>query len=118
VKYCTISFETFVETGISCCVPRFLLILTAKFHSLYVKESESEILERSELGVGNFAKSESGIGVGYFTSDSATLVVTSRPNPVPCVMQNDLTVGNTLHCQLHSRDSFGLISETTIARHF
>jgi len=28
---------------ISCCVPRLPLILTAKFHSLYVKESESEI---------------------------------------------------------------------------
>jgi len=42
---------------ISCCVPRFPLILAAKFHSLYVKESES--------------------GVGYFTSDSATLVATS-----------------------------------------
>jgi len=32
---------------ISCCAPRFPLILTAKFHSLHVKESE--ILERSEL---------------------------------------------------------------------
>jgi len=41
-----ISFETFVETEISCCAPRFPLILTAKLHSLYVKESE--ILERSE----------------------------------------------------------------------
>jgi len=29
----------------SCCVPRFPLILTAKFYSLYVNESESEILE-------------------------------------------------------------------------
>jgi len=35
---------------ISCCVPRFPLILTAKFHSLYVEESE----------VGNFVK----VGVG------------------------------------------------------
>jgi len=35
---------------ISCCVPRCPLILTAKFHSLYVKESESEILEsRSQI---------------------------------------------------------------------
>jgi len=42
-----------------------------------------EILERSELavGVGNFGKSRIGnfgnvgIGVGYFTADSATLVV-------------------------------------------
>ena len=45
-----ISFETFVETEISCCAPRFPLILTAKLHSLYVKES----------GVGNFGK----VGVG------------------------------------------------------
>jgi len=30
---------------ISCCVPRFPLILTVKFHSIYVKESESDILE-------------------------------------------------------------------------
>ena len=35
-----VSFETFVETDISCCAPRFPLILTATFHSLYVKESE------------------------------------------------------------------------------
>jgi len=28
-------FETFVETEISCCAPRFALTLTAKFHSLY-----------------------------------------------------------------------------------
>jgi len=34
---CTISFETFVETNISYCAPRFPLILPAKFHSLYVK---------------------------------------------------------------------------------
>jgi len=33
---------------ISCCAPRFPFILTAKLHSLYVKESESGILERSE----------------------------------------------------------------------
>jgi len=45
----TISFETFVETEISCCAPRFPLILPAKLHSLYVKGPESEILERSEL---------------------------------------------------------------------
>ena len=44
-------FETFVETRISCCVARFPLILTAQLHSLYVKESE--ILKRSESGVGN-----------------------------------------------------------------
>jgi len=46
-----ISFETFVGTKISCCAPRFPLILTHKFHSLCVKESESEILERSESDV-------------------------------------------------------------------
>jgi len=45
----TISFENFVATEISCCAPRFPLILTSKFHSLYVEESESEISERSEL---------------------------------------------------------------------
>jgi len=37
----------FLLKQISCCAPWFPLILTAKFHSLYVKESESEILERS-----------------------------------------------------------------------
>ena len=44
----TISFKTFVETEISCCAPRFPLILTDKFHLFCVKESESEILERWE----------------------------------------------------------------------
>jgi len=29
-----------VETGISCCAPRFPQILTAKFHSFYFKESD------------------------------------------------------------------------------
>ena len=47
----TISFETFVETELSCCPPRFPLILTFKLHSLYVEESESEILERSESDI-------------------------------------------------------------------
>jgi len=48
-------FETLVETEISCRAPRLPLILTVKFHSLYVKESEilerseSEILERSDI---------------------------------------------------------------------
>jgi len=41
--------------------------LTAKLYSLYVKESE--ILEKVE--VRNFGKV--GVGVGHFTSDSATL---------------------------------------------
>jgi len=53
------------------------LILTAKFLSLYVEESEweseSEILERSELGVGNFGKV--GVEVGYFTSNPTTLIL-------------------------------------------
>ena len=44
------------ETVISCCAPRFPLILTAEFHSLFVEESESEILESRRLGVGNFGK--------------------------------------------------------------
>jgi len=56
-------FETFIETEISFCVSRFPLI-SAKFHSFYVKESGSEILEKSELGVR------------YFASDSATLLAT------------------------------------------
>jgi len=34
---------------ISCFSPRIPMILTAKLHSLYVKESKSDILERSEL---------------------------------------------------------------------
>jgi len=37
---------------ISCCAPRFPLILTAKLNSFYVKES----------GVGNFGKVRVGIG--------------------------------------------------------
>ena len=56
---------------------RWLLVatklLTVKLHSLYVKESESEILERSESGGENFGKV--GVGVGHFTFDSATLIV-------------------------------------------
>ena len=53
VEYGTTYFETFVETEISFRLPRFQLILTAKFHShcvkeseiLYRMESESEILQ-------------------------------------------------------------------------
>jgi len=48
------------------------LILKVKFHSLYVKESESEILERSESRVTNFGK------VRYSASDSATLIYTTE----------------------------------------
>jgi len=47
----TISFETFVETEISWCAARFPFVLTAEFHSLYVKESESEILKKSESDI-------------------------------------------------------------------
>jgi len=67
----TISFEAFVETEISCCAPRFPLILTANFHSLYVKESESAVgnFGKVGVGVGNFGK----VGVGVGASDSATL---------------------------------------------
>jgi len=43
-----------------------LILTTAKFHSHYVKESDSGV------GVGNSGKV--GVGVGYFTSDSATLL--------------------------------------------
>jgi len=62
----TISFETFVETEIYCCVPWFPLISTVKFHSLYVMESG--------IGVGNFGN----VGVGYFISDSATLTIKTK----------------------------------------
>ena len=55
-----ISFETSVEREISFSIPRFPFISTAKFHSLSVKESES------------------GVGVGYSTSGSATLVVNTQ----------------------------------------
>jgi len=51
---------------------------------MYVKEAESAVgnfvMPESGVGVGNFGKSEWGVGVGnfgkvgYFTSDSATLV--------------------------------------------
>ena len=48
----TISFETFVETVISCCFPQFPLIWTAKFPSFYVKESESGVRNFRKVGVG------------------------------------------------------------------
>jgi len=54
----TISFKNFVETEISCCVPRFPLILTAKFHSLYVKESGVEVGNFGKVGIGTFVKSD------------------------------------------------------------
>jgi len=43
-------------------------------------EPESKILERSEsgVGVGNCRKVGAGVGVGYFTSDSATLLQSSK----------------------------------------
>jgi len=57
------SFETFFEREVSYCAPQFPMILSAKFPSFDVKESESENLERSELESKRI-----------FTSDSATLV--------------------------------------------
>ena len=55
---------------------RISLILTAKFHSLYVKESE--ILERSESEIFETRSRKFwNVGVGYFTSDSATLLCTT-----------------------------------------
>ena len=53
-------------------------MLTAEFHSLYVKEGEPDFLERSEavVGVGSFGK----VGLGHFTSDCATLAhIGSQP---------------------------------------
>jgi len=54
---------------ISCCAPKFPFILTDKFHSLYVKESESL------SGVRNFGKTEvkSGVRVGNSGSQSREL---------------------------------------------
>jgi len=71
-----VSFETFVETEISCCAPRLPLIVAVKFHSLYVEESES--------GVGIFRKAESEFEIlgwlelesDIFPHDSATLLKT------------------------------------------
>jgi len=41
------------------------------------RESDSEILERPESvsGVGHFREIRVGVGVGHFTSDSATLLL-------------------------------------------
>jgi len=41
------------------------------------RESDSEILERPESvsGVGHFGEIRVGVGVGHFTSDSATLLL-------------------------------------------
>ena len=60
---------------ISCCAPRFPLILTAKFHFFNVKGSEPKILERSESEIlGTRSRKFWKVGFGYFASDSATLV--------------------------------------------
>ena len=63
----TISFETFVGTDISCCAPRFPLILQPNSFPLCWG-----------VGVGNFGKSGAGSRKGrswsrIFHSDSATL---------------------------------------------
>jgi len=55
-----------------------LILTTDKFHSLYVKESETgggvgnfgKVLSESLVGVRNIGN----VGVGYFTSDSLTLI--------------------------------------------
>jgi len=73
------SFETFVEIEISCCAPQFPLILTVKFHSLYVKELQSEILESRESGSGileSWSRKFWKVGVRYLSSKSATLLNT------------------------------------------
>ena len=70
-----------------CCVPRFPLILTAKFHSLYVKESAVGNFGKIRVGIRSrkFWKVELESGVGYFTSDSATLLVRT-------ILQNGLNI--------------------------
>ena len=59
---------------ISCCAPRLTLIakklLEAKLHSHNVKETESDILARSEPGVGfgNFGKVTSNSAILHTSS--------------------------------------------------
>jgi len=48
------------------------VIVKARFHTLCVKETESGV------GVGNFEKIGAGVGAGYFTTDSATLVTANE----------------------------------------
>jgi len=57
---------------ISCCAPRFPLILAAKFHSLDVKESDSEILKWSE-----------------------TDILPPTPQPCPCQQETHLSLFQT-----------------------
>jgi len=47
-------------------------LITAELHSLYI-ESEAGV----DVGVGNFAKVGLGVGIRHFTSDSATLIITT-----------------------------------------
>jgi len=57
----------------------------SQFHFLYVKESESEILERPESGVGNFGKLESESEILErleLESESDIL----PPTPPPCFL--------------------------------
>jgi len=72
LKWCNF-FWPFVDTEISCCASRYPLILTAKFYSLYVKESESENLQRSE----------SGVAVGYFGKSESRIFYLRLRNPAP-----------------------------------
>ena len=73
---------------------RWLLIatklLTVKLHFLYVEELEWEILERTVSGVGVGNSGKVGVGVGYFTSDSATLMgaVNKIRKKVPAVKKH------------------------------
>ena len=55
-----VSFETFIETKNSCCVPRFRL--TGNCYKIVNSQTSFTLCEKVE------------VGVGYFTSDSATLV--------------------------------------------
>ena len=75
-------FKTFIETENSFCIPRLALIascyklLTAKLHLRYVKESGAGV--GNFVKVGNFRKIQVGVdvGVGHFTSDATSLVLT------------------------------------------
>jgi len=86
----TISFETFIETMNSCCVPRFPLIASCyKIHDSQTSFTLCQGVEDENFGkvgvgvsIGNFGKV--GVGNRHFTSDSATLLATLTVVSLTC----------------------------------
>jgi len=71
----TIAFEAFIETDNFCCVLRFPLIVSC--YKIVDSQTSSMGVENFGMsGVGSFYKVGVGVGVGHFTSDSATLLQT------------------------------------------